>query len=77
VFIGSQQLAQLELEWSAVRMGSYETEIPADLAGRGLTEIRFLADDLQPLADAAPLFPGLPPDLPAAFRLWYVRLTPK
>jgi hypothetical protein len=57
-------------------VGAYTVQVPAELAGHGLTELRFAARHVRRAgADAAP-YSGITPETPVAFLMWYVRVSP-
>jgi hypothetical protein len=58
-------------------VGSYPVELPADLAGRGLTKLTFIARDLRPAGADAADYSGITAATPVAFRLWYIRVIPE
>jgi hypothetical protein len=76
VALDDRPLGEITLTFDPNRVGSHTLEIPADRAGRSLARLTFSARDIQPAGAAAARHPGLAPSTPAAFRLWYARLTP-
>jgi 4-amino-4-deoxy-L-arabinose transferase-like glycosyltransferase len=77
VLVNGREVATFGLTWNAERIGAYETDLPADVAGHGRTRIDLIADHASPIGDAAASFPELAGVGQAAFRFWYVRLTPR
>lgn len=71
-----QSLGHFDLTWNPERVGSYNLDMPAALAGRFLARLSFVAETLKPAGEAASLYTGLAPHQMVAFRLWYVRLQP-
>lgn len=76
VFLDQSLVATIALVWNPDRVGSYSIDVPASLANRSLAKLSFVADSIQPVGEAASLYPGLTESQPAAFRLWYVRVMP-
>ncbi len=77
VLVNGRDVATFGVTWNPERIGVYETDLPADVAGAGRTRIDLIADHASPVGDAVSSFPDLAGVDRAAFRLWYVRLTPQ
>jgi hypothetical protein len=75
--VDGHPLAEWTLVYSPERVGAYALDIPADFARAGRTRLELTADYVRPMAAAGDAFPEIPRDQPAAFRFWYVRITPR
>jgi hypothetical protein len=73
VFLNRKPLARLDMTRDPARVGSYRIHIPQDSVSP-LSRLDLMATHTVPAGHAGPPFESLPPDSPAAFRLWYVRL---
>ena len=73
VFLNRKPLARLEMARDPARVGTYRIQVPKDSVSP-VSRLDLLATHTVRAGDAGPPFERLPPDSPAAFRLWYVRL---
>jgi hypothetical protein len=75
--IGGRQIAEWPLVWTPERVGAYTTEVPAEVAGGGLTAVQLSVGEApRPLGEAAGRYQGLGGSVPVAFRFWMIRVTP-
>ncbi|MBD0324677.1 MAG: hypothetical protein ICV72_15025 [Aldersonia sp.] len=67
---------QLHLGRHEGRVGTYRFIVPPDMADWHIGRLDLVASHTVPAADAGLHFTWLPPTMPVAFRLWYVRVEP-
>jgi hypothetical protein len=77
VSVDGRPLAEWTLVYAPERVGTYEFDIPADAVTRGRARLDLAADFAKPMEETGGAFPAIPRDQFAAFRLWYVRVTPQ
>ncbi len=77
VWLGDRRLADLDLTLNPERVGNYPVAVPADLAGGGLTTLRLTAQRIRRAGAQATHYAALTPDMPVAFMMWYIRVTPE
>jgi hypothetical protein len=77
VSLGGRLLAEWPLVVSPERVGAYEFDIPADVVTPGRARFDLDAAFVRPMSATDGAFPDVARDRPAAFRLWYARVTPK
>ncbi|HUL74062.1 MAG TPA: glycosyltransferase family 39 protein [Vicinamibacterales bacterium] len=76
VFLDQRLVGTFDLEWNPQRVGAYVANLDPGAISPGRARLDLMADHVDALGSAQPLFPDLPESLRAAFRLWYVRLSP-
>ena len=70
-------LGAFDLVLDPDRVGSYPVQVPADLAGGGLTKLTFISRDLRPAGEPAVDYSGITAGTDVAFRIWYIRVIPE
>jgi 4-amino-4-deoxy-L-arabinose transferase-like glycosyltransferase len=76
VLIDGVRLETVTLTLNPDRVGSYPFTIPPELGGKRLARLTLRAATLRPAGTLANTHGGLTTDMPVAFRLWLVRLSP-
>ncbi len=77
VSLDGRPLAEWTLVYAPERVGTYEFDIPADVVTPGRGRLALVADFAKPMEEAGGAFPEIARSQVAAFRLWYVRVTPR
>ena len=75
VLVGGRVAGRFGLTFDPQRVGSYEVEVPPDVA-RGATTMQIVADGTVPAESCGPRCAALPPAARVSLRVWYVRISP-
>jgi hypothetical protein len=75
VLVGGRMVARLGLALDPQRFGSYDVDVPVDLA-RGAVKLDLVAGGTVPASVCGDSCQALPASTPVSLRVWYVRIHP-